>query len=89
VRGLVEAHISLHWLAAPRHLLMLQLMGYLPFTERFALLRPSTELLYVSSIGKSVQLAVGLGLGDWVWKTSDAKRTRVHVFPLLDVWFRF
>jgi hypothetical protein len=89
VRGLVELHLSLHWLAAARHLLMLQVMGYLPFTERVELLRPTAQLLYVWSAGSSVQLALGIGVGDWVWETSDARRTRVRVFPLADVWFRF
>ncbi len=89
VRGLVELHLSLHWLAAARHMVMLQTMGYLPLTERVRLLRPSAQLLYVWSIGSSVQLALGVGLGDWVWETSDARRTSVHVFPLIDVWFRF
>lgn len=89
VRGLFELHFSLHWLAAARHLLMVQLMGYLPFTERVRLLRPTGQLLYVWSVGSKVQLALGVGVGDWVWETSDAGRTRVRVFPLADVWFRF
>ena len=89
VRGLAELHLSLHWLAASRHMLMVQVMGYLPFTEKVRLMRPSAQVLYAWSAGSSVQLALGLGLGDWVWETSDARRTKVHVFPLIDVWFRF
>jgi hypothetical protein len=89
VRGLIETHLSLHWLAAARHLLMLQLMGYLPFTEKARLLRPSAQLLYAWSIGSTVQLALGVGVGEWVWESSDAERTTVRVFPLVDVWFRF
>lgn len=89
VRGLFETHASAHWLIAARHLLMLQVMGYLPFTERVTLLRPSAQVLYVWSITSSVQLAVGLGLGDWPWETSSGERTTVRVFPLIDLWFRF
>ena len=89
VRGLFEAHTSLHWLVAARHLLMLQLMGYVPFSEKARLLRPSAQLIYAWSLGSSVQLALGLGLGEWVWETSEAQRTTVNVFPLIDVWFRF
>jgi len=89
VRGLAELHLSLHWLAAARHMVMVQLMGYLPFTERARLLRPSAQVLYVWSAGSSVQLALGMGLGNWVWETSDARRTTVRIFPLIDVWFRF
>lgn len=88
-RGLLELHASAHWLVTARHLLMLQVMGLLPFTERVSLLRPTTQVLYVWSITSSVQLAIGLGLGDWPWRTSESGRTTVHLFPLLDLWFRF
>lgn len=88
-RGLFELHASAHWLVTARHLLMLQVMGLVPFTERVGLLRPSAQVLYAWSITSSVQLALGLGLGDWPWQTSESERTTVHVFPLLDLWFRF
>lgn len=89
VRGLAELHLSMHWLAVARHMLMVQVMGYLPFTEQARLLRPSAQVLYAWSAGSSVQLALGLGVGNWVWETSDAGRTSVRIFPLIDVWFRF
>lgn len=88
-RGLLELHASAHWLVTARHLLMLQVMGLLPFTEQVSLLRPTTQVLYVWSITSSVQLAIGLGLGEWPWRTSENGRTTVHLFPLLDLWFRF
>lgn len=89
VRGLVELHLSVHWLAAARHMLMVQLMTYLPVTEAVRWLRPSAQLLYAWAAGSSVQLALGLGLGEWVWEKSDTRRTTLPVFPMVDVWFRF
>lgn len=89
VRGLVELHLSLHWLAAARHMLMIQVMTYLPVTEAVRLLRPSAQILYAWAAGSSVQLALGLGLGDWVWEKSDTRRTTLPLFPMADVWFQF
>ncbi len=89
VRGLFELHLSTHVLAAARHMVMVQLMGYLPFTEAVTLVRPSAQVLYVWSAGSSVQLALGLGVGDWPWESSSGRRTSVHIFPFIDVWFRF
>ena len=89
MRGKLELHLSLHWLAAARHMLMLQLMSHVPVTEEARLLRPSAQLLYAWAAGSSVQLAVGLGVGEWAWESSVGERTTVSVFPLVDVWFRF
>lgn len=90
VRGLVELHASGHLLLGNRHLLMVQLIGSLPFTgEPVSLVRPTAQLLYAWSAGSRVHLALGVGIGDFAWETSSGTTTSLAVFPLLDVWFRF
>ena len=89
VRGLFEVHLSAHFLPTSRHLVMLQLIGFIPFTEPVDLLRPTAQVVYAWSAGSRVHLAIGLGLGEWAWETSDGKRSTLNLFPILDVWFRF
>lgn len=89
IRGLVEVHASVHWLPRPRHLFMLQGNGYLDLGDSAALVRPSAELLYSWALASHVHLVVGVGLGDWVWEEASGARSKVRVFPLLDLVFRF
>lgn len=89
VRGMVEVHVSAHFLPSSRHLIMLQLIGFIPFTEQVELMRPSAQIVYGWSAGSRVHLAVGLGAGEWTWDSSDGERTTLRFFPVLDVWFRF
>lgn len=89
IRGLLELHVAAHWLPATRHLLMLQLLGYVPFTEAARLVRPSAQVLYAWSASSRVQIVVGMGIGDWTWETSEGGRSKVRVFPIADLWFRF
>lgn len=89
IRGLLEVHLSAHLLPAPRHLIMLQLIGFIPFTEEVDLVRPTAQVVYAWSAGSRVHLALGLGLGEWTWESADGSRTTLNLFPVLDVWFRF
>jgi len=89
IRTLVEVHASVHWLPSPRHLLMLQANGYLDVTHGGALVRPGAQMLYSYAASARVELAVGLGLGDWIWEETSGARRTVNWFPLLDVIFRF
>lgn len=89
IRGLFEIHLSAHFLPAPRHLVMLQLIGFVPFTEELDLVRPSAQVVYAWSAGSRIHLALGLGLGEWTWESADGSRTTLNLFPILDVWFRF
>ncbi len=89
VRLLAELHLSAHWLPASRHLVMAQVMGNLPLTEEAELTRPSAQILYAWAVGARVQIAAGVGFGEWVWETSSGARSTVRVLPMLDVWFRF
>lgn len=89
IRGLLEVHLSAHLLPAPRHLIMIQLIGFIPFTEEVDLIRPSAQVVYAWSAGARIHLAFGLGLGEWTWESADGSRTTLNLFPVLDVWFRF
>jgi len=89
VRGMVMLQASLHWLAGPRHLIMLRLSGYLDLTHVAALIRPVAQLAYSWAASSRVHLMLGLGLGDWVWEAADGGRKAVRVFPIGDVVFRF
>ena len=88
-RGLVELHVAAHWLPASRHLVMLQLLGYVPFTEEARLMRPSAQVIYAWAASSRVQLVMGLGVGEWTWETADGGRSKVRIFPIADLWFRF
>jgi len=89
IRGMLELHLSAHLVPASRHLLMLQLIGFIPFTEAVELIRPTAQFIYAWSATSRIDLAVGLGLGDWTWEDSTGRRTSLRIFPVLDVWFRF
>jgi len=89
IRGLAELHVSAHWLPMSRHLVMVQWMGYLPMSSTFELVRPSAQLLYAWAATARLQLAAGVGLGDWQWESDTGARRNLRVFPMLDLWFRF
>ncbi|MFO0744715.1 MAG: hypothetical protein U1F43_03440 [Myxococcota bacterium] len=89
IRGMAELHASVHWLPAPRHLVMLQANGYLDATHSADLLRPAAQLVYTWAATSRLHLVVGIGLGDWVWEEDDGTRRTVRVFPLADLIFRF
>ncbi len=89
IRGAAEVHLSADWLITAKHLLMVQLSGYVPVSERVRLLRSEAQLLYGWAISDRVQLMAGLGFGDFIWSTSESRRTTFPVLPIVDLWFRF
>jgi hypothetical protein len=89
IRGAAEVHLSADWLITAKHLLMVQLSGYVPVSEAVRLLRPEAQLLYGWAISDRVQLSAGLGFGDFIWSTSERRRTTFPVLPIVDLWFRF
>lgn len=89
IRGLLELHFSAHFIPEARHLLMAQLIGFVPFTEAVSLVRPTAQLLYAWSASARVHLAIGVGFGEWTWESASGRQTRLNAFPILDVWFRF
>ena len=89
IRGAAEVHLSADWLISAKHLLMVQLSGYVPVSEAVRLLRPEAQLLYGWAISDRVQLSAGLGFGDFLWSASESRRTTFPVLPIVDLWFRF
>ncbi len=89
VRGLIELHLSTHWLPTSRHIVMAQVMGYITARSPLELERPSAQILYAWAMTARLQLAAGLGLGDWQWESDTGTRRSLKVFPMLDLWFRF
>jgi hypothetical protein len=89
IRTLVELHASVHWLPVRRHLVMLQLMGFLSTRSEVTLIRPSAQVLYAWSLSAKLQLALGMGMGEWQWESDTGTRRDLRFFPMLDLWFRF
>jgi hypothetical protein len=52
-------------------------------------MRPSAQVIYAWAASSRVQLVMGLGVGEWTWETADGGRSKVRIFPIADLWFRF
>lgn len=89
VRASIELHGSLHVLITSRHMVLVQLLGYLPLTEVMSLREPSAQVVYAWAPNARLHVALGLGFGEWLWEKTTGDTRKLHVFPVLDLWFHF
>jgi len=89
VTGLVELHGSVHWIIDRTQLLALHASGYLGVTGDDPLVRPLAQLMYAVALSRIVHLGVGVGVGSFIFDTSETERRTLKVFPVADLWFRF
>jgi hypothetical protein len=88
IRALATVHAGIHWLINEDQLLMLQGQTSIQLTDGLQTRRTSGELVYAVGLSRITHLAIGVGVGRFVFETSDSQRDVLNVFPVVDLWFR-